>query len=93
MSNLPKIAWIGLGIMGSPMAENLIKAGYSVTGYTLEADKLERLAKNGGTAAGSIAEAVRDADVIITMVPASPRSRPSPTDPTASWPTPNKARC
>ncbi|MFI0717200.1 2-hydroxy-3-oxopropionate reductase [Streptomyces inhibens] len=73
MSNLPKIAWIGLGIMGSPMAENLIKAGYCVTGYTLEADKLERLANNGGTAAGSIAEAVRDADVIITMVPASPQ--------------------
>ncbi|AZS74893.1 2-hydroxy-3-oxopropionate reductase [Streptomyces lydicus] len=73
MSNLPKIAWIGLGIMGSPMAENLIKAGYSVTGYTLEADKLERLTKNGGHAAGSIAEAVTDADVIITMVPASPQ--------------------
>ncbi|MGY5134581.1 2-hydroxy-3-oxopropionate reductase [Streptomyces nigrescens] len=73
MSNLPKIAWIGLGIMGSPMAENLIKAGYSVTGYTLETDKLERLAKNGGHAAGSIAEAVTDADVIITMVPASPQ--------------------
>ena len=50
MSYLPKIAWIGLGIMGSPMAENLIKAGYAVTGYTLEADKLERLANNGGTA-------------------------------------------
>jgi 2-hydroxy-3-oxopropionate reductase len=29
---LPRIAWIGLGIMGSPMAENLIKAGYAVTG-------------------------------------------------------------
>ncbi|MCX4638759.1 2-hydroxy-3-oxopropionate reductase [Streptomyces platensis] len=73
MSNLPKVAWIGLGIMGSPMAENLIKAGYPVTGYTLEADKLERLAKNGGSVAGSIAEAVADADVIITMVPASPQ--------------------
>ena len=36
MSNLPKIAWIGLGIMGSPMSENLIKAGYDVTGFTLE---------------------------------------------------------
>ncbi|MFE1775098.1 2-hydroxy-3-oxopropionate reductase [Streptomyces sp. NPDC059008] len=72
MSNLPKIAWIGLGIMGSPMAENLIKAGYRVTGYTLEADKLQRLADNGGTAAGSIAEAVTDADIVITMVPASP---------------------
>ncbi|MFE7540686.1 2-hydroxy-3-oxopropionate reductase [Streptomyces platensis] len=73
MSNLPKVAWIGLGIMGSPMAENLIKAGYPVTGYTLEADKLERLAKSGGSVAGSIAEAVADADVIITMVPASPQ--------------------
>ncbi|MFJ5610867.1 2-hydroxy-3-oxopropionate reductase [Streptomyces sp. NPDC093221] len=72
-THLPKVAWIGLGIMGSPMAENLIKAGYDVTGYTLEAAKLERLAANGGTAAGSIAEAVRDADVIVTMVPASPQ--------------------
>jgi 2-hydroxy-3-oxopropionate reductase len=74
MSNttLPKIAWVGLGIMGSPMSENLIKAGYKVTGYTLETDKLDRLAAAGGTAAGSIAEAVKDADVVITMVPASP---------------------
>ncbi|MEU6369892.1 2-hydroxy-3-oxopropionate reductase [Streptomyces sp. NPDC046931] len=69
----PAIAWIGLGIMGSPMSENLIKAGYDVTGYTLEREKLDRLAAAGGTAAGSIAEAVRDADVIIIMVPASPQ--------------------
>ncbi|KAA6213198.1 2-hydroxy-3-oxopropionate reductase [Streptomyces albofaciens JCM 4342] len=73
MSTLPKIAWIGLGIMGAPMAENLLKAGYQVTGYTLEADKLERLAAAGGTPAASIAEAVAGADVIITMVPASPQ--------------------
>ncbi|WP_329144937.1 2-hydroxy-3-oxopropionate reductase [Streptomyces sp. NBC_01456] len=69
----PAIAWIGLGIMGSPMAENLLKAGYPVTGYTLEPDKLERLAAAGGAAAGSIAGAVAEADVIITMVPASPQ--------------------
>lgn len=73
MKNLPKIAWIGLGIMGSPMAENLLEAGYQVTGHTLEQDKLDRLARNGGTAAASIAEAVREADVIITMVPADPQ--------------------
>ena len=72
-TNLPKVAWIGLGIMGSPMAENLIRAGYRVTGYTLEAEKLERLAAHGGTAAPSIAEAVRDADITVTMVPASPQ--------------------
>ncbi|MDK1472209.1 2-hydroxy-3-oxopropionate reductase [Streptomyces sp. 549] len=69
-AQLPSIAWIGLGIMGSPMAENLVKAGYRVTGHTLEQDKLDRLARNGGTPAASIAEAVREADVVITMVPA-----------------------
>ncbi|WP_330172840.1 2-hydroxy-3-oxopropionate reductase [Streptomyces sp. NBC_01498] len=73
MSALPKVAWIGLGIMGSPMAENLIKAGYSVTGLTLEREKLDRLAAAGGTVAGSVAEAVRGADVVVTMVPASPQ--------------------
>ncbi len=51
MSSLPKIAWIGLGIMGSPMSENLIKAGYDVTGFTLEQDKLDRLTAASGTAA------------------------------------------
>ncbi|MCX4439379.1 2-hydroxy-3-oxopropionate reductase [Streptomyces albidoflavus] len=69
----PSIAWIGLGIMGSPMSENLIKAGYAVTGYTLEQEKLDRLTAAGGTATASIAEAVREADIVITMVPASPQ--------------------
>ncbi|MBP0458487.1 2-hydroxy-3-oxopropionate reductase [Streptomyces montanisoli] len=73
MTDLPKIAWIGLGIMGSPMSENLIKAGYAVTGHTLEPAKLDRLAAAGGTPASSIADAVKDADVVITMVPASPQ--------------------
>lgn len=59
MSTLPKVAWIGLGIMGSPMSENLIKAGYQVTGFTLEQEKLDRLAAAGGGVAGSIAEADR----------------------------------
>lgn len=72
-NNLPKVAWIGLGVMGSPMSENLVKAGYDVTGYTLEQDKVDRLAAAGGTGASSIAEAVKDADVVITMVPASPQ--------------------
>ncbi|MEV7892713.1 2-hydroxy-3-oxopropionate reductase [Streptomyces cyaneofuscatus] len=72
-NNLPKVAWIGLGIMGSPMSENLIKAGYAVTGYTLEQDKIDRLVAAGGSGASSIADAVKDADVVITMVPASPQ--------------------
>ncbi|GAA2927767.1 2-hydroxy-3-oxopropionate reductase [Streptomyces enissocaesilis] len=73
MSTLPKIGFIGLGIMGSPMSENLLKAGYDVTGYTLEQSKIDRLVAAGGKGASSIAEAVKDADVIITMVPASPQ--------------------
>ncbi|MFI7235955.1 2-hydroxy-3-oxopropionate reductase [Streptomyces cyaneofuscatus] len=72
-NNLPKVAWIGLGIMGSPMSENLVKAGYAVTGYTLEQDKIDRLVAAGGSGASSIADAVKDADVVITMVPASPQ--------------------
>lgn len=69
----PRIAWIGLGIMGSPMAENLLKAGYHVTGHTLEQHKLDRLAEAGGTPAASVAEAVRGADIVVTMLPADPQ--------------------
>ncbi|MFI0738954.1 2-hydroxy-3-oxopropionate reductase [Streptomyces sp. NPDC021100] len=64
------IAWIGLGIMGSPMAHNLLKANYPLTAHTLEQHRLDHLAAHGGTPAPSVAEAVRDADVVITMLPA-----------------------
>lgn len=67
------IGFIGLGIMGSPMAVNLAKAGYTVRGWNRSPGRAEALVAAGGTEAGSIAEAVRDADVVITMVPASPQ--------------------
>ena len=67
-----KIAFIGLGIMGGPMAANLVKAGFAVTGYNRSPAKVEQLVAAGGRGAGSIAEAVRDADVVATMVPDSP---------------------
>ncbi|MGR6902488.1 2-hydroxy-3-oxopropionate reductase [Glutamicibacter sp. BSL13] len=66
------IAFIGLGIMGLPMAKNLVNAGFKVTGYNRSAAKAEELAAAGGAAAKTIAEAVKDADVVITMVPDSP---------------------
>lgn len=69
MSN---VAVIGLGIMGLPMAINLVKAGHSVTGYNRSEDKINKLAAEGGRGAANIAEAVKDADVVITMVPDSP---------------------
>lgn len=67
------IAFIGLGIMGAPMARNLLKAGYDVTAYNRNSAKAEAFAEDGGKAAGSIADAVSGADVVITMVPASPQ--------------------
>ncbi|NGN64582.1 2-hydroxy-3-oxopropionate reductase [Streptomyces sp. A7024] len=67
------IGFIGLGIMGSPMAVNLARAGHTVTGWNRSPERTEALVEAGGRAAGSIAEAVRDADVVITMLPAAPQ--------------------
>jgi 2-hydroxy-3-oxopropionate reductase len=66
------VAFIGLGIMGSPMAANLVRAGFDVVGHNRSPGAVEKLVAAGGRGAGSVAEAVRDADVIVTMVPDSP---------------------
>jgi 2-hydroxy-3-oxopropionate reductase len=66
------IAFIGLGIMGGPMARHLVKAGHSVIGFNRSPGPVERLTADGAKGAGSVAEAVSDAEVIITMVPDSP---------------------
>ena len=65
-----RIALIGLGNMGLPMAANLLKAGHAVTGYDLSAELVAKHVANGGIGAGSIAEAVRGAEAIVTMLPA-----------------------
>ena len=70
--NKASVAVIGLGIMGLPMAVNLVKAGHQVTGYNRSSDKVAKLVTEGGSGAESIADAVKDADVVITMVPDSP---------------------
>ncbi len=66
------VAFIGLGIMGVPMASNLVRAGFDVVGYNKPEAAVQRLVANGGRGAGSVAEAVTEADVIITMLPDSP---------------------
>lgn len=66
------IAFIGLGIMGFPMAKNLLEAGHTVVGANRSPQSVERFVAEGGRGAGSNGEAVQDADVIITMVPDSP---------------------
>lgn len=71
--NKPKIGFIGLGIMGRPMAKNLVKAGYDVTVYDLNEDAVKDVAAAGAAGAQSIAQTVCEADIIITMVPNSPQ--------------------
>jgi 2-hydroxy-3-oxopropionate reductase len=66
------IAFIGLGIMGSPMAVHLQDAGYQVNGYTRSPGRAAPLAQAGGREASSIADAVKDADIVAVMVPDSP---------------------
>ena len=68
-----KIGFIGLGIMGSHMAANLVRAGYDVTGYDVVAASVEKLLQAGGKPAPTIAEAVAGAEVVITMLPDSPQ--------------------
>jgi 2-hydroxy-3-oxopropionate reductase len=67
-----RIAFIGLGIMGSPMAVHLARAGHTVAGYNITPDKTGPLVAAGGRAAESILDAVAEADVVCVMVPDSP---------------------
>jgi 2-hydroxy-3-oxopropionate reductase len=66
------VGFIGLGIMGSPMAANLVEAGFDVVGYNLSRDKVDALIAVGGRGADDVAGAVREADIIVTMLPDSP---------------------
>jgi 3-hydroxyisobutyrate dehydrogenase len=67
---MTSIAFIGLGNMGGPMAGNLVKAGHSVTGFDLVPAAIEAARGEGVAIAPSAVEAVKEADVIVTMLPA-----------------------
>lgn len=64
-----RIGFIGLGAMGQPMAKNLLKAGYALTAYDLNPSPVAALEAAGATPAASGAEAARNAEVVITMLP------------------------
>lgn len=72
---MTNIAFIGLGNMGGPMARNLLKAGFALTVFDIVAASRDALAKEGATAAPDIAAAVKDADIVVTMLPATEHSR------------------
>ncbi|MEO1224156.1 MAG: NAD(P)-binding domain-containing protein, partial [Pseudomonadota bacterium] len=64
-----KVAFVGLGVMGAPMAGHLASAGHSVTVYNRSAEKAEAwVAKHGGTAAPTPAEAAKGAEIVFACV-------------------------
>ena len=67
-----KIGFIGLGIMGKPMAKNLLKAGHELKVHDLVTAAVEELVLAGAVKAQSSADAARGSDLIITMLPNSP---------------------
>lgn len=66
---MTNIAFIGLGHMGLPMANNLVKAGHRVIGYDLVPQAVENFVKSGGHAGPNIPLTVENADVVFTMLP------------------------
>ena len=70
-----RIAFIGLGHMGGPMARNLLKAGHSLTVFDLVRRNVDALVAAGAAAAASARQAVADADWVLSMLPSSPNVR------------------
>ncbi len=68
---MTRVAFIGLGNMGAPMAQNLLKAGFKLSVFDLVAESVAQLVNAGASAAPSASDAVKEADVVITMLPAS----------------------
>ena len=78
---MARIAFVGLGNMGLPMAQNLAKAGHVVAGFDLVKAAVGKLAATGGAAATSIATACAGAEAVITMLPAGAHVREAYTAP------------
>src|SRR5229473_591408 len=72
---MAKVGFIGLGNMGLPMAQNLLKAHFAVAGFDLNAQATEKLAASGGNRANSLADACKDVEIVITMLPAGEQVR------------------
>jgi 3-hydroxyisobutyrate dehydrogenase len=66
---MAKIAFIGLGNMGGPMAINLVKKGHDVTGFDISKEAMATLTAAGGKAAATVLDTCKEAEVVITMLP------------------------
>lgn len=74
MTDKPKMGFVGLGIMGKPMAWNLMKAGYPLTVHNRSRASVNELAKEGATPVDSGKEVAQKSQVVVTMLPDSPDS-------------------
>jgi len=72
---MARIGFIGLGNMGLPMAQNLLKAGHGVRGFDLSNAQLDALTASGGEAAANVKAAAAGAEIVITMLPAGAHVR------------------
>jgi 2-hydroxy-3-oxopropionate reductase len=70
-----KVGFIGLGIMGKPMAKNLMEAGYELVLYNRTLEKAEELAEDGAEVAANPREVAANSDIVVTMLPDSPDVR------------------
>jgi 2-hydroxy-3-oxopropionate reductase len=70
--SLSRIAFLGIGLMGKPMATRVLQAGYPLTAWNRTRGKAEALVLLGAQVAGTPADAVRQADIVITMLEAGP---------------------
>jgi 2-hydroxy-3-oxopropionate reductase len=75
MTNKPSLGLIGLGVMGRPMARNLLKAGYALTVHDVNLAAVDDLVADGAVAAASPRQMAVAVDVLITMLPDSPQVR------------------
>ncbi len=69
---MKRIGFIGLGIMGKPMAKNLLKAGYELTVYDIVAERMQEMVEAGAKAAASSKDVAAASEVVITILPNSP---------------------
>ncbi len=69
---MKKIGFIGLGIMGKPMAMNLLKAGYALTVYDIVPERVKELVAAGAKAVASSKDVAKQSEIVITMLPNSP---------------------
>lgn len=69
---MKKIGFIGLGVMGKPMAKNLVESDYNVTVFDLNENAMQELADHGADTASNLQQLASECDLVITMLPNSP---------------------